>query len=153
MDDPERLPQDVFRATLKEEQGRITAASAAERAALPIKQQGACSPQDLLQLLQDNYALRILDATSGTPMSTQAIAQQYGIPIAVAYRRVHDLEDAGLLAMVGRPFNEAHRRTGLFRSQVEWFKLEYAPGKNFSIRMALKERDPFAMEIRLKPTD
>ena len=49
------------------------------------------------QLLTDEYAIKILVATVRQPRSAQDIAVKYGIPIAACYRRIRDLEAAGLL--------------------------------------------------------
>ena len=48
----------------------------------------------------NEYAARILRATYGRPMSVQQISSQCDIPIAVAYRRVGEMERLGLIRCV-----------------------------------------------------
>jgi hypothetical protein len=48
----------------------------------------------------DEYASRILRATYGRPMSVQQISSQCDIPIAVAYRRIGEMERLCLVRCV-----------------------------------------------------
>src|SRR5947209_13535872 len=53
--------------------------------------------KDVSRLLTDEYAERILVATQVTSRSVQEISDKYDIPIAACYRKIQNLEEAGLL--------------------------------------------------------
>ncbi|MFP4171158.1 MAG: helix-turn-helix domain-containing protein [Methanomassiliicoccales archaeon] len=56
--------------------------------------------QEISKFIADEYSAKILSATYRYPMSVQEISSRCDIPIAVAYRRVGDMENAGLLKCV-----------------------------------------------------
>ena len=87
----------------------------------------------IFRLLAAPYSLQILSATHTKPMSAQQLAAKHGIPVAVAYRRVNELTAHGLLAVVGRPTNEAHRRVYVYQSTMAVVKLTYAPEQGVSL--------------------
>ncbi len=62
------------------------------------------------QLLTDEYAVKILVATVRQPRSAQDIAIKFGIPIAACYRRIKDLEAAGLLVCQERRLSQQGKR-------------------------------------------
>jgi DNA-binding IclR family transcriptional regulator len=55
----------------------------------------------LLEALADEQSARILAATAHQPRSVMDLIREEGIPSSSAYRRVHDLEESGLV-VVGR---------------------------------------------------
>ena len=56
--------------------------------------------QRILTALSDEYSLQILTATAQEPLSALEISRKYEIPITMIYRRVEELIDAGLVAVV-----------------------------------------------------
>ena len=68
------------------------------------------------QLLTDEYSIKILVATVRQPKSAQDIAAKYGIPIAATYRRIKDLEKAGLLVCQERRLSQQGKRVSYYIS-------------------------------------
>lgn len=56
------------------------------------------SPGELLELLQDEYARAILEATSTQPMSAKTLSEICDASLPTVYRRVERLVEADLLA-------------------------------------------------------
>ncbi len=54
-------------------------------------------PLEASQIITDEYAAKILVATSRKGKHAIELSQTLGIPIAACYRRIHTLEKAGLL--------------------------------------------------------
>jgi hypothetical protein len=71
------------------------------------------------QLLTDEYSVKILVATVRVPRSAQDIAMKFGIPIAACYRRIKDLEDAGLLICQERRLSQQGKRVSLYISMLK----------------------------------
>ncbi len=51
----------------------------------------------IVRILTDNYAIKILAATSKDEKSAIQLSQELEVPIAACYRRLHMLEKAGLI--------------------------------------------------------
>ena len=58
----------------------------------------APSADELFDLLGDEYTRRVFEAVSETPRGGREIAEVTGVSRATVYRRLNDLEDAGLVA-------------------------------------------------------
>ena len=71
------------------------------------------------QLLTDEYSIKILVATVRQPKSAQDIAAKYGIPIAATYRRIKDLESAGLLVCQERRLSQQGKRVSFYISMLK----------------------------------
>ena len=71
------------------------------------------------QLLTDEYSIKILVATVRQPKSAQDIAAKYGIPIAATYRRIKDLESAGLLVCQERRLSQQGKRVSFYLSMLK----------------------------------
>ncbi len=71
------------------------------------------------QLLTDEYSIKILVATVRQPKSAQDIAAKYGIPIAATYRRIKDLETAGLLVCQERRLSQQGKRVSYYISMLK----------------------------------
>jgi transposase len=71
------------------------------------------------QLLTDEYSIKILVATVRQPKSAQEIAAKYGIPIAATYRRIKDLESAGLLVCHERRLSQQGKRVSFYLSMLK----------------------------------
>lgn len=71
------------------------------------------------QLLTDEYSVKILVATVRQPRSAQDIAGKFGIPIAACYRRIKDLESAGLLVCQERRLSQQGKRVSYYISMLK----------------------------------
>jgi predicted ArsR family transcriptional regulator len=100
--------------------------------------------EDLLgrsRLLTDEYAVKILMATVRFPRSAQQISEQYGIPIAACYRRIRDLEMAGLIACTERRLSRQGKRVNFYISRVQTAALEFDNGR-LKVRFNMKDEMP-----------
>lgn len=75
-------------------------------------------PVSISNLITDKYALEILIYTYKKPKSIQNISSTFGIPIAVCYRRVRQLEKLGFLKCVDKKLNGRGRWYKLYQSQI-----------------------------------
>lgn len=72
----------------------------------------------VLAALGGKYAARIL-AAADEPVSAQELSEELDVPIATCYRRIEELESAGLLACEGRQTSDRGRRTKVYRRTVD----------------------------------
>lgn len=97
-------------------------------------------PVKISKLITDRYALEILMYTYKKPKSIQDISSNFGIPIAVCYRRVRRLEKIGYLRCAGKKLSRYGKWIKLYQSQIvnAYFFLE--KGK-FRARVQLSSGD------------
>jgi hypothetical protein len=81
------------------------------------------------QLLTDPYAVKILVATVRVSKCAQDISSQFGIPIAACYRRIRDLESAGLVLCTERKLTKNGKRVNYYVSMVKSATVFYEEGK------------------------
>lgn len=81
----------------------------------------------LLAAVGGKYAARILAATA-EPKSAKELSAALDVPIATCYRRIGDLEDAGLLVCEGRETSDRGRRTKVYRRAIAGLELDLADG-------------------------
>jgi predicted ArsR family transcriptional regulator len=89
------------------------------------------------QLLTDEYSIKILVATVRMPRSAQDIANKYGIPIAATYRRIKDLEAAGLLICQERRLSQQGKRVSYYLSMLKNAYVFFEDG-NLRVKFQLK---------------
>ena len=94
------------------------------------------NPVEITNFMTDKYVSRILLGTHKRPRSIQYLSETYGIPIAVCYRRVNDLERSGFIQCMGTKLNQKGKRVKLFQSQVMSAHFFYEKGK-FRARVQL----------------
>lgn len=75
-------------------------------------------PMSISNLITDKCALEILMSTYKKPKSIQNISSTFGIPIAVGYRRVRQLEKLGFLKCVDKKLTSRGRWYKLYQSQI-----------------------------------
>ncbi|OPX63771.1 MAG: Helix-turn-helix domain protein [Methanomassiliicoccales archaeon PtaB.Bin215] len=100
--------------------------------------------EDLLEksrLLTDEYAVKILMATVRSPRSAQQISEQFGIPIAACYRRIRDLEVAGLIRCTERRLSRQGKRVCYYQSRVRTAALQYENGR-LKVRFTMLDEGP-----------
>lgn len=68
------------------------------------------SAEQLLDLFGDAYTRRVFEAVSERPRCGRAVAEAAGVSRATAYRRLNDLQDAGLVASEYRVASDGHHR-------------------------------------------
>jgi len=93
-------------------------------------------PLDLAQLLTDRYAAKILIATSRRARSAIELSRDFGIPLAQCYRRIHDLEKAGLIRAVDRVLTREGKRIYLYKALVKSVQIYYE-GTKMKVRLKL----------------
>ncbi len=93
------------------------------------------------KLLTDEYAVKILVATVRGSRNAQQISEQFGIPIAACYRRIRDLELAGLIVCTERRLSQQGRRVSFYVSRVKSASLQYENGK-LRVRFSMKDEEP-----------
>ncbi len=90
------------------------------------------------QLLTDPYAVKILVATVRVSKCAQDISVQFGIPIAACYRRIRDLEGAGLVVCTERKLTKNGKRVNYYVSMVKSAIVFYEEGK-LKVKFQMKD--------------
>lgn len=86
------------------------------------------------RLIADEYAARILRATYQHPMSVQQLSIRCDIPIAVAYRRIGEMEENGLVRCVRQEEVYRGKKVKFFSCAVKLVKYSFEQG-DFSIEV------------------
>jgi predicted transcriptional regulator len=81
------------------------------------------------QLITDKYSVRILVGTTKKPKSAIELSEKFGIPIAACYRKIKELERAGLLRCVERRLTRKGKRVSMYISQLKTAYLFFENGK------------------------
>ena len=71
------------------------------------------------KIITDEYAARILIATYSKAMNAIELSRELDIPIAACYRRIHTLENAGLLIMTERALTRQGKRISMYKSNLK----------------------------------
>jgi predicted transcriptional regulator len=93
------------------------------------------------RLLTDDYAERILVATYFSAKSAQEISEKFDVPIAACYRKIHELEDAGLITCQRIVTTPKGKSMKLYRSQLRKACIMYEEGI-FKVRLEFKHEEP-----------
>lgn len=75
-------------------------------------------PDRTLEALGNEYNPDILRAADEAH-SAQEFSEKLDIPIATCYRRIEELTEAGLLDLHDRVLSDEHRRTNVYRREVD----------------------------------
>ncbi len=89
--------------------------------------------REVSQLLADDYSQKILVNTYSVPMSAQRLSKACQIPIAACYRRIHELEEAGLLTVDREKEIYKGRKVRLYRCKLRSATIKFNNGK-FAVR-------------------
>ena len=95
---------------------------------------GTLNEGQISRLIADEYASRILKATYRHPMSVQQLSRKCDIPIAVAYRRIGEMERAGLVRCVRQEEVYRGKKVKFFSCAVRLVKYSFDEG-DFSIEV------------------
>jgi predicted transcriptional regulator len=77
-----------------------------------------------LSALGNEYNPDILRAAD-EPHSAQEFSEMLDIPIATCYRRIEELTAAGLLELHDRVLSDEHRRTNVYRREVDEIVIQF----------------------------
>lgn len=91
---------------------------------------------EIINVLGNKYNPEILTATN-EPQSAQQISERLDVPIATAYRRIDELTEAGLLRHEDRVLSDEHRRTNVYRRNVDEIRIDF---HNEEMSVAVEER-------------
>ncbi|MCJ7561562.1 MAG: helix-turn-helix domain-containing protein [Thermoplasmata archaeon] len=89
--------------------------------------------KEVSKLLADNYSQKILAYTYSSPMSAQKLSKLCRIPIAACYRRIHELEDAGLITIDQDKEVYKGRRVRMYKCRLKSAAIKFSKGR-FSLK-------------------
>jgi len=89
--------------------------------------------REVSQLLADDYSQKILVNTYSVPMSAQRLSKACQIPIAACYRRIHELEQAGLLTVDREKEVYKGRKVRLYKCKLRSATIKFTNGR-FAVR-------------------
>jgi predicted transcriptional regulator len=84
----------------------------------------AVDESHLLEVLGTKYNPEIL-AVAKDPCSAKYLSETLDIPMATVYRRLEELEAAGLVSLTDRVLSNEHRRTKVYERQVDQVTVEF----------------------------
>src|SRR4030066_429712 len=87
------------------------------------------SSKDVSRLLADDYSQKILVSTYASPMSAQKLSKICQIPIAACYRRIHELEQAGLIAVDREKEVYKGRKVRLYKCKLRSATIKFNNGR------------------------
>ncbi|HEX9907938.1 MAG TPA: helix-turn-helix domain-containing protein [Thermoplasmata archaeon] len=92
------------------------------------------------RLLADDYSQKILANTYTMPMSAQRLSKVCQIPIAACYRRIHELEQAGLLGVDREKEVYKGRKVRLYKCRLRSASIKFYNGR-FAVRFDTEPDD------------
>ena len=101
---------------------------------------------NVAQLLMDQYNLKILSSTTKKALSVRDMAFMYFIPLATCYRKVRELEGAGLLKCEGKMLSSDGKRYKVYKCQVLEFNVSYR-NRAVVIDLVLDWEEPIRVSI------
>jgi len=110
------------------------------------------SEKDVSRLLADDYSQKILVSTYATPMSAQKLSKVCQIPIAACYRRIHELEQAGLIAVDREKEVYKGRKVRLYRCRLRSATIRFVNGR-FAVRYDTEPDEIDMSQVQLVPMD
>jgi predicted transcriptional regulator len=87
-----------------------------------------CDEEDVLALLDDEYARAILTATSAEPMSAQSLSERCDASVTTIYRRLDRLQDCDLVEEQLQPQPDGNHYK-LFASRLESVSVTFEDGE------------------------
>lgn len=85
--------------------------------------------KEVSRLLADDYSQKILASTFISPMSAQKLSKICQIPIAACYRRIHELEQAGLIGVDREKEVYKGRKVRLYRCRLRSATIRFTNGR------------------------
>src|SRR5512136_1064288 len=105
--------------------------------------------KEVSRLLADDYSQKILVSTYAVPLSAQRLSKICQIPIAACYRRIHELEQAGLIAVDREKEVYKGRKVRLYRCKLRSATIRFNNGK-FAVRYDTEPENGSAIEVPLQ---
>ena len=87
-----------------------------------------CADEEVLALLDDEYARAILTATSAEPMSAQTLSERCDASVTTIYRRIDRLQDCDLVEEQLQPQPDGNHYK-VFASRLESFSVTFDDGE------------------------
>jgi len=84
---------------------------------------------EVSKLLADGYSQKILAYTYASPMSAQRLSKVCRIPIAACYRRIHELEQAGLVTIDREKEVYKGRKVRLYKCKLKTASIKFQNGR------------------------
>src|SRR5690348_13158478 len=88
----------------------------------------ASRKERILDALGDSASRRILLMLHDSPRSAQEILQTNHIPQSTLYRKLHELQELGVVAIQRTAITPEGKRVDLYRSLLEEFRVELKGG-------------------------
>ena len=104
------------------------------------------SAKDVSRLLADDYSQKILVSTFASPMSAQKLSKICQIPIAACYRRIHELEGAGLLGVDREKEVYKGRKVRLYKCKLRSATIKFNNGR-FAVKYECEPENNGADEL------
>ncbi len=82
----------------------------------------------ILDTLGDPVVRRILGATDGTARTAPDLNQATGVPLTTLYRKIHELEELGLIGIERSAITPDGKRVDFYRSRLEEARVEVRGG-------------------------
>lgn len=96
--------------------------------------------KDVSRLLADDYSQKILVSTYTSPMSAQKLSKVCQIPIAACYRRIHELEQAGLIGVDREKEVYKGRKVRLYKCKLRSATIRFLNGR-FAVKYDCEPED------------
>lgn len=87
-----------------------------------------CTDEDVLALLDDEYARAILTATSAEPMSANTLSERCNASVSTIYRRLDRLQDCDLVEEQLQPQPDGNHYK-MYVSRLESFSVSFEDGE------------------------
>jgi predicted ArsR family transcriptional regulator len=85
--------------------------------------------KEVSKLLADHYSQKILVYTYASPMSAQKLSKICRIPIAACYRRIHELEEVGLIIVDREKEVYKGRKVRLYKCRLRSASIRFLNGR------------------------
>lgn len=100
-----------------------------------------CDEEEVLALLDDEYARAILTVTSAEPMSAQQLSERCDASVTTIYRRLDRLQDCDLVEEQLQPQPDGNHYK-VFASRLDSFSVSFEDGElNADIERTETEED------------
>jgi DNA-binding IclR family transcriptional regulator len=83
----------------------------------------------LLRALADEQSRQILAATSNRPRSAADLIHEEGLPSSSTYRRLHELEEEGLLAVARTVLTSEGKKYQMYKATFREVSLKFQAGE------------------------
>ena len=104
----------------------------------PRSERQAEAERRVLSAMGDPVALSVLSALSRGERDGHRLVVETGLPQSSIYRKLHDLEDGGLVRVHRLAFTPEGRKVELFQSRVREVSVEFLDGAAV-VRVRLRE--------------